>query len=130
MNLVDGGQVVSRAGNIGRVESVSGRVEVHGSNSSWVLSESLFVGGDADNAGGLGQLTVTSGGSVHVGEQLRLWGSGTLFGDGLVAGDVQSAGVIMPGGADEMVASLTEAFARIAAELRSSGKSKTYSCCS
>src|SRR5690606_6316355 len=75
-------------------------VEITGPDSLWNVSQDLTVGGMESAQGGAAELAVSGHGRVTVGEELRLWNSGTvvLSGGGSIdvgnATSVADAGVL------------------------------------
>ncbi|MCK4625550.1 MAG: PEP-CTERM sorting domain-containing protein [Phycisphaerae bacterium] len=80
LNITDGGTVSNSSGCIGydTYSSTDGEVMVDGSGSRWTNSDDLYIGGRESYSGGTGKLTVINGGSVEVGDMLKIWGPGTL----------------------------------------------------
>ena len=78
LNLSSGGRVSSSVGVIRSMAVLSqGTVSVQDAGSSWTNTGSVYVGGSESDGDGTGALNV-SGGSVAVGDTLKLWPGGTL----------------------------------------------------
>jgi T5SS/PEP-CTERM-associated repeat protein len=73
-----GGSVSNGNGYIGYDTGSTGTVTVTGAGSTWNNSASVSVGGSGVSAGGVGTLTVETGGTVNFGAQLSLWDNGTV----------------------------------------------------
>jgi len=94
-----GGSVVTSLSSfIGYQPGSIGNVSVTGANSLWQTVGGLYIGGDADGAGGTGLLNIGSGGTVEAGS-VSIWPTGTLSGTGTMVSDsVSNYGTIKPGG--------------------------------
>ena len=89
LRVESGGRIDSELGYLGRGNTTSsGQATVAGAGSIWTVSDSMYVGGRETSAGGPGTLSVTDGGSVTVGELLRIWpgNSVTVSGGTMVVG--------------------------------------------
>ncbi|HZR78995.1 MAG TPA: autotransporter domain-containing protein, partial [Chthoniobacterales bacterium] len=97
MNVTNGGAVMSNGGFsfLGEGPTGNGTVTVDGTGSSWT-AHNLFVGGDTTQAQGTGLLSVTNGGLVTA-TAVTIWQTGTLEGNGTVASNVTSFGLVDPG---------------------------------
>ncbi|HMO93905.1 MAG TPA: PEP-CTERM sorting domain-containing protein [Pirellulaceae bacterium] len=94
-NIQSGGQLSNTTGYIGRFGTSTGTANVTGANSFWNNSGNLYVGGDANNAGGTGTLNVSNGGAVNVGGTLQIWkdqGSVVLNGGSITVGSFDNRG--------------------------------------
>jgi len=78
LGIHNGGLVANSYGYIGLETGSAGTVTVDGVDSTWTNSGSLYVGGNKSSAGGTGSLTVSSDGTVDVGDMLKVWGPGTV----------------------------------------------------
>ncbi len=79
LNITNGGAVSNNYnGYIGYGDDSTGVVTVDGSGSTWTNSNSLYVGGSDYSSGGTGELSVGNGGSVAVGNMLKVWNPGTV----------------------------------------------------
>ncbi len=96
LNIEDGGVVNGSFGYLARFGGV-GQAVVTGAGSRWNNSSSVYVGGTNTGGGGDGTLNVSDGGVVSVGNQLVVWDTGTLDGDGTIEGNVRSDGFVAPG---------------------------------
>lgn len=77
--ITSGGTVTSQSGVIGGGPSYrTGTGAVTVSDATLTYHDSLFVGGEENRAGGEGTLTITDGGTVRVGDTLKLWSLGTV----------------------------------------------------
>ena len=85
--VTGGASVSNEEGYVGYSPGSAGVVTVDGDGSTWTNSGSLYVGGSDTALGGSGQLTVSDGALLAVGEALELWAGGTvnLGGGSLVA---------------------------------------------
>jgi T5SS/PEP-CTERM-associated repeat protein len=93
------GATASTLGNsyLGVAPGSMGSAIVRGDGSMWNTTRKLVVGGDLDKAGGLGALTVQSGGVVSAGEGIIIRSTGALTGDGTIIGKVTNEGTVAPG---------------------------------
>lgn len=78
LNIADGGVVSNSYGLIASEVGSTGAASVSGNGSQWNNAVNLSIGGNDFLAGGQGTLTIGPGGTVTVGETLRLWNNGTL----------------------------------------------------
>ena len=79
LSVFNGGSVSSGTGYVSVASSGGGSTAtVQGSNSTWEVSASLYVGGHETGAGGTAEVTVSDGGSVEVSDTLKLWSGGTV----------------------------------------------------
>jgi T5SS/PEP-CTERM-associated repeat protein len=78
LNIADGGGVSNSYGLIASEVGSTGVASVSGNESQWNNAVNLSIGGNDFLAGGQGTLTIGPGGTVTVGETLRLWNNGTL----------------------------------------------------
>jgi len=92
--IQSGGTVSSAVANVGYSEGSSGIVTIDGTDSSWTSSDSLYIGGTAAGAGGTGLLTIETGGTVTVGNMLKIWAGGQVD----LNGGTINAGSIVPVG--------------------------------
>ena len=74
----DGGRVSNVNIRIGSGTSAHGTVTVRGTGASWNTSGSMYVGGQELIAGSAGSLNVETGSTVNIGQDLVLWGPGTV----------------------------------------------------
>jgi len=99
LTIANGGYVRSSYGYLGCNEEGEGTVTVTGTNSLWEMWGSLYIGGSC-GPNGDGLLNVSDGGRV-VAQEVTIWETGTLTGDGtvsvLVPTTVHNYGVISPG---------------------------------
>jgi T5SS/PEP-CTERM-associated repeat protein len=51
---------------------------VAGAGSTWANSGALYVGGNGSGSGGSGSLTIGNGGTVSVGDVLKVWNTGSV----------------------------------------------------
>jgi T5SS/PEP-CTERM-associated repeat protein len=79
LNITSGALVTSafEGGLIGQNAGSSGDVYVAGSGATWNTTE-LCIGGDIDSAGGVGLVTVQTGGTINVSDTVRLWPNATV----------------------------------------------------
>ena len=81
IHITNGGLVDPFDAFIGRNVGSTGLVTVDGSNafgpSSFRVAHNLFIGGNAGGPGGKGELDITNGGSVFVGNDMVVWGAPT-----------------------------------------------------
>ncbi|MFI5381638.1 MAG: PEP-CTERM sorting domain-containing protein [Tepidisphaerales bacterium] len=98
VTVSDQGLVLSTGGFVGRNPGSSGSVVVQGTGSEWrsPLGDISVGLGPNSSTGGTGVLTVSSGGTVTT-SMLRLGSTGTLTGNGQIAGPVQNGGTVSPG---------------------------------
>ena len=109
LTVADGGQVRSEHGYIAEYNAASvGTVTVTGEDSLWLVDGNLFVGGNDTQAVGTGVLNVSDGGRV-IADEVTIWETGTLTGDGTVSVTVPTTvhnyGTIAPG--DDGIGTLT-----------------------
>jgi len=98
LDITDAGAVSSARCWIAYDSGPAGAVTVSGAGSTWTSNGSLCVGGSYIAAGGAGTLTVQNGGTVNVADTLKVWGTGTVSGSGIIdAGDAVIAGTLSPG---------------------------------
>jgi T5SS/PEP-CTERM-associated repeat protein len=85
LTISDGGLVVvDDAVHIGYGASGVGNALVTGAGSTWEIGENLYVGGNNDAAGGIGNLYVSDGGLVSVFDEMYVWETGLVGGDGTI----------------------------------------------
>ncbi len=77
LSITDGGAVSNTDGCMGR-NSGSGTVTVSGAGSTWTNRQDLYVGGNTSSARGTGDLTIDGGGTVAVGDTMKIWSPGTV----------------------------------------------------
>jgi T5SS/PEP-CTERM-associated repeat protein len=88
LNVLNGGLVSNTFGYVARNAGAVGQLQVSGTNSRWNSSTGLFVGAqDATTNGGVGSVTVASGGRIQIGDDT--FDSGT--GSEIVIGDTVAA---------------------------------------
>ncbi len=76
----------------------NGEVLVTGSGSIWDVSQSIYIGGNATVAGGVGVLNVTEGAAVTAGGTITVWNGGTLGGNSTITTtEVINYGSLAPG---------------------------------
>lgn len=96
LSLSGGGTVTSGSGVLSGGNPTGGEAVavVNGPGSLWKVHERLYVGGDASGLHGPGQLFVIRGGSVEVGDLLKIWPTGevTLNGGSIRAGSIDVRG--------------------------------------
>ncbi len=92
LDIQNGGSVSNATAYIGYKASASGTVTVDGNGSTWTNSGDLYVGGDANSAGGTGTLTVDNGGTAAVAGTLKVWGSGSVE---LLGSDIEAGSLIV-----------------------------------
>ena len=102
LRVEQGAAVTSVNGQIGAFQFIgsyaSGVAEVSGANSSWALSQSLYVGGDDSMPFASGTLDVYDSGQIAVADTLKVWNTGTVQGDGsLSATTLSNGGALAPG---------------------------------
>ncbi len=74
LNIGAGGEVNNTVGYLASSSGSTGTVTVDGTGAVWNNTNSLYLGGKSNTAtGGMGSITVRSGGRLAVGETLRLW---------------------------------------------------------
>ena len=95
LTVQNGGAVSNVNGFLGPVFGTSGTATVGGSNSTWSNSGSLYVGGVAGSSGGSGMLSVNEGGTVEVGDTLKVWSTGTA---NLEGGTINTGSFVNAGG--------------------------------
>ncbi|OHB66999.1 MAG: hypothetical protein A2Y77_05665 [Planctomycetes bacterium RBG_13_62_9] len=94
----NGSRVTDVNAYIGYTAAGNASVLITGTNSQWINSGDLFIGGTDTAAGGIGILTVSSGGLVEA-DNIILWTTGSLAGNGTVRADsLTNYGSISPGG--------------------------------
>lgn len=109
--LIDNGALVAVDDDthIAYGPSSIGTINVTGEGSVLQVGANLYVGGDDEGAGGLGRLFVNDGGQVTVLNELIVWESGLVGGDGtisvLVPTTLHNYGTIAPG--NEGIGTLT-----------------------
>lgn len=87
LNIENGGNVASSEAFVGSLDGGHGSVVIKGTDSLWTVSEGLTLG----NGGtGVGEVTIESGGTLTVGEDLRVRAGSTLKleGGSLSTGDL------------------------------------------
>jgi len=86
----DHGALNTTDGNIGRHQGTVGVEQ----NGTWTDSGSLYVGGSNSGPGTYGYMTIKTGGTVDVGQTVKIWGPGTVdLQDGtLIADTLEDAG--------------------------------------
>ena len=92
LSITAGGQLYSGNGYVGYSGSSSGNVTISGSGSTWTSSGGLYIGGSGSGSGGVGFVTVNSGGQLNVSGTLQLWNSNSnliVSGGSVVAGSLQ-----------------------------------------
>jgi len=96
--VVSGHSVVSSGvGMIAANVGSTGAVTVTGAQSVWNIDGGLYVGGSDTAAGGTGVLDVNDLGIVMA-DEVRIWETGTLSGDGtVIASTVTNSGTMAPG---------------------------------
>jgi T5SS/PEP-CTERM-associated repeat protein len=77
LSIENGGQVSNVDGIIGGEIDSAGEATVRGSGSTWT-NRNLYIGGDADIAGGNAGVTIANGGTVNVTGDMILWYTGAL----------------------------------------------------
>jgi T5SS/PEP-CTERM-associated repeat protein len=90
--VTNGGLAAGLDATLGLLPGSFGQAVVSGVGSTWTLSAGLTVGGQ-----GSGELTVADGGTVQA-QAVSVGHQGRLAGDGIVAADVTSGGVLEPTG--------------------------------
>ncbi len=95
LDVLDSGFVQSLDGFIGRNPGGDGNASV-GASSTWTVTQSLYVGGNATGSGGVGVLTL-AGGTVTAGSDVRIWETGQLNGSGSITAHVKNRGLVAPG---------------------------------
>jgi T5SS/PEP-CTERM-associated repeat protein len=77
--IVSGGSnFQTTTASFGTVDGGNGSLHVEGEGSTFATSGDLGLGGSSAAAGGLGTMTIGTGGLVSTGGALRLWGGGTI----------------------------------------------------
>jgi len=94
LTIRSGGRVSDANGYVGYMPGAEGTVTVDGSGSRWRSSGGLYVGGSDTTPGGTGQLAVSDGGLVEVGQTLKVWPGGRLD---VLGGKVRIGGAADPG---------------------------------
>ena len=77
LNITNGGQVDPFDAFIAEFLGSKGTVVVDGAGSTFKIAHDLFVGGNAGAPGGNGELDITNGGAVNVGNNMTVWGKGS-----------------------------------------------------
>jgi fibronectin-binding autotransporter adhesin len=77
LDVLDGGKVDPNRVAIGRLAGSNGLVVVDGAGSQLNSANDFYVGGDVGAAGGQGELDITNGGLVNVGDNMTVWGPGS-----------------------------------------------------
>ena len=95
LDVRGGGRVTGHTGYVGYGIDANGSATVEGPDSAWVSSGCLYVGGSDVFPGGLGELSVL-GGTVRVGETLKLWPPGRVR---LAEGTLDANAVVLEPGA-------------------------------
>ena len=75
------GRVQSLDAAVGRIAGASGFVEVK-TSGTWEVDRDLSVGGLPTAVGGTGEVKVESGGSIVIGDDMKIWNTGTVTLDG------------------------------------------------
>ncbi len=78
MIVRDGAVVSNTHAYVAAFGSSVGTVTVSGAGAKWTNSGWLYVGGSSALAGGGGRVAVEAGGTVEVGDTLKVWNSGAL----------------------------------------------------
>ncbi len=78
LDVKHGATVTNTISYIANNSGGTGIATVADAGSKWTNSGNIYVGGSASGAGGTGALNVNMGGTVEVGNTLKLWGPGTL----------------------------------------------------
>ncbi|HOW19593.1 MAG TPA: hypothetical protein PLC79_11195, partial [Phycisphaerae bacterium] len=98
LEVADAGLVECAAGVVARMPGSIGTASVREVGSKWTISGELSIGGLMDAAGGTGQLTISDGGSVTVGTELKIWSGSSVSLDGgaatVAAGPMPAADTI------------------------------------
>ncbi len=84
---------------LGYAAGSSGEAVVTGTDATWTIGQSLFVGGSSTAAGGTGTLTLMGDGAlIEAQDSVRVWETGTLGGAGTIdAPELINAGVVVAG---------------------------------
>ncbi|MCK4342739.1 MAG: PKD domain-containing protein [Phycisphaerae bacterium] len=82
LDIEAGGAISSADGFIARFVGAAGTAVITGTDSAWTVTDSFYIGGDETTNGGTADGSVAAGGSLVIGDTLRLWDLGTLTLDG------------------------------------------------
>jgi T5SS/PEP-CTERM-associated repeat protein len=82
----DGTLLVKDGGSVSTINSLigpdtldgTGSVTVTGAGATWNSNGTMYVGGNVDQAGSVGVITVETGGVVNIGQDLVIWDKGTI----------------------------------------------------
>jgi len=107
VSVTRGAMIGSTNGLIGNGSSSSGTVEVAGHDATWANSGNVYVGGDASDSVGAGELHLAFGGTVSA-AAITVWSTGLLSGNGFVhAAEVTNQGTLAPNEIISMSGDLT-----------------------
>ncbi|MGE5294081.1 MAG: autotransporter domain-containing protein [Solirubrobacterales bacterium] len=111
--FVENGGLVSTGGSVflGSGAGGEGVAVVMGEGSQWAVDGSVYVGGDAEGGVGEGLLAVSDGAELWILNELTIWETGTLIGDGTIIVDAPTTlhnyGTIAPADYDSEIGTLT-----------------------
>ena len=94
LTIQDGGRAANVNGIIASRSGSTGQVIVGGAGSTWSNLAGLFVGGSSSGAGGIGSLSIETGGTVSAGNVTRIYNNGqvNLFGGTLTTATLEDQG--------------------------------------
>ena len=78
LEILDGGRLYGSNGYLGFSNTGEGEALLNGAGSQWSLTGSLYVGGRADAGKGVGEVTVSTGATLSIGQTLTIWDGGTV----------------------------------------------------
>ncbi|MBN1911532.1 MAG: trypsin-like serine protease [Pirellulales bacterium] len=90
LRMLDGGRAESVDGFVGRLTGSVGAVQISDPGTEWEITNNISIGGDTQQSGGTGEVTVSNGGRLTVGEDAWIWSGGTMT--------VTSGGLVSIGG--------------------------------
>jgi T5SS/PEP-CTERM-associated repeat protein len=91
---ITNGKLAAVDGFVAAQAGSTGLVTLTGAGTEWTLSESLFIGGSRDGAGGNGSVTVGSGAKLSVGQTLKIFAGAQLD----IAGSMAATAIDISGG--------------------------------
>ena len=95
LEITNGGAITNTSAYIAKQAGSVGTVDINGQNSTWTITDGLFVGGQDLYSGGSGTLTIGTGGSIDITNALTIWQSGAV---NLNGGSLQVGSLDLSGG--------------------------------